>query len=292
MPPRPTANPIRTSGRAAQSGAVDDGEDRDGQQPRRRPCAIDSSWLAVAGDAARRGVGPSHRGSATAGQPSTGRAGPGKPPAGPQPARRWPRRWSRERARPAAIAAVRRRPRARAARAASRVARTVATGSRVDRDELVDGRPARRRAARARSGPAASPSSTQRGAGERPSAPAVEVASARPEVVDQLRDAGDDPGLVRELAQERQAAGRARLVDRPGHEEAVAALLERPRRGDQRAAPGRRLDDDRGVGEAADDPVAPRERALASARCRARAPTRPLRRPRRSPSARRRGPAG
>ena len=73
--------------------------------------------------------------------------------------------------------------------------------------------------------------------------------------------AGDDPGTRRELAQEREAAGGRGIVDRARDEEAVAALLERPRRGDERAAARRCLDDDRGVGEAADDPVPARERA-------------------------------
>ena len=69
----------------------------------------------------------------------------------------------------------------------------------------------------------------------------------------------------RELAQEGEAAGRCRRVDRTRDEEAVATLLERPGRRDQRAAPGRRLDDDGRVGQAADDPVPARERPEARA---------------------------
>ena len=91
----------------------------------------------------------------------------------------------------------------------------------------------------------------------------------------------------RELAQERQAAGRRRRVDRARDEEAVASLLERPRGRDQRAAAGRRLDHDRRIGQPADDPVAARERALGSARRPGRARTRSRRPPRRS-----RRPAG
>ena len=63
----------------------------------------------------------------------------------------------------------------------------------------------------------------------------------------------------------------AGCAERPRDEEALPALLERPRRGDQRAAPRRRLDDHGRVGEPADDPVAARERARGSARRRARA---------------------
>ena len=58
----------------------------------------------------------------------------------------------------------------------------------------------------------------------------------------------------------------------PGHEEALPALLERPRRRDERAAARARLDDDDRVRRAADQPVALREGALrrldASARTR------------------------
>ena len=65
-----------------------------------------------------------------------------------------------------------------------------------------------------------------------------------------------------ELTQEREGACRRTAVDRARHEEAAAALLERPRRGDQRAGLGRRLDDHGRIGQPADDPVPPRERAL------------------------------
>ena len=83
------------------------------------------------------------------------------------------------------------------------------------------------------------------------------------EVVDQLRDPRHDPGGVAELAEEGQAAGRGGRVDRSRDQVALAALLERPRRRDERAAASRCLDHDRGIGQPADDPVATRERALA-----------------------------
>ena len=78
-------------------------------------------------------------------------------------------------------------------------------------------------------------------------------------VVDQLRDPGHDPGAFRKLAQERKTPGRCRIAEGARDEEAFSTLLERPGRGDQRAAPGRRLDDHGRVREPADDPVASRE---------------------------------
>ena len=81
----------------------------------------------------------------------------------------------------------------------------------------------------------------------------------------------------RELAEPGEAAGRARVVDRSRHDVAVATLAERPVRGDQRSAPEAGLDDDRRVGEAADQAVPLRERV-------------PARRPVREPARRRATP--
>ena len=63
----------------------------------------------------------------------------------------------------------------------------------------------------------------------------------------------------------RQPADCALSIE-PGHDEQIAALLERPRGRDQRAAPGAGLDDDGRIGEAADEPVPARERAAARVR--------------------------
>ena len=58
--------------------------------------------------------------------------------------------------------------------------------------------------------------------------PRLDHAIGQAEVLDQLRDAGHDPGATRELAQVRQAAGRRRGIDAARHQEAFAPLLERP----------------------------------------------------------------
>ena len=83
--------------------------------------------------------------------------------------------------------------------------------------------------------------------------------SIRPRSSSSCGTPGDDSRGALVLAKERQAPGGRRLTDPARNEEGVAALLERPRGGDQRAAAGRRLDDDRGVGHAGDDPVPARE---------------------------------
>ncbi len=130
------------------------------------------------------------------------------------------------------------------------------------RDELVDRRPAEDDLAAETAGDLADIGSASRP--RRPGRRARPAWSARPRSSMSCGMPGDDPGALRELAQERQAARRRGASMRPGHEEALATLLERPRRGDQRAAPGRRLDHDRRVGQTADDPVAPREGARGS----------------------------
>ena len=81
------------------------------------------------------------------------------------------------------------------------------------------------------------------------------------EVLDELGDARHDPRLWPRLAQEREAAGDRGVVEPPGHDVQPPPLLERPRRRRQGAAARTGLDHDRRVREAADDPVAPRERA-------------------------------
>ena len=148
------------------------------------------------------------------------------------------------------------------------------------RHELVDGRPPDG-PARGRSGRRPRPTSA-RAAAALDGTPGLARWSARPRSSMSCGMPATIRALVRELAQERQAALRGGRAERPGHEEAVAALLQRPRRGDERAAAGRRLDHDRGVGQPADDPVPPRERALASPRRRGPARRRPRRRGRRS----------
>ena len=82
------------------------------------------------------------------------------------------------------------------------------------------------------------------------------------QVRDELRDARHDPRQLGELAQEREAAGGCMAVHGARDEEAAATLFERPRRRDQRTGARRCLDHDRGIAEAADDPVAPWECAL------------------------------
>ena len=122
-----------------------------------------------------------------------------------------------------------------------RVARTVATGQPGDRDELVDRRPPADELAR-RSGAAVPPSSAQRRAASRVAARAA-GAVGQPEVLDELRDArrrsGHSPGTRAGTRGSRRAAGAS---IEPGHEEAVATLLERPRRRDagRRCAPAPR----------------------------------------------------
>ena len=76
--------------------------------------------------------------------------------------------------------------------------------------------------------------------------------------------ARDDPRLGPGLAQEREAPGDRRVVEAARDDVQAAPLLQRPGGGRQRAAPRARLDDDRGVREPADEPVATRERAAAS----------------------------
>src|SRR6188474_3480790 len=76
------------------------------------------------------------------------------------------------------------------------------------------------------------------------------------EVVDELWDAGHEPSRVAELAEESQAAGRRRRIDRAGDEVAVTSLLECPGGRDQRSAASRCFDHDRRIGQTADDPVA------------------------------------
>ena len=83
----------------------------------------------------------------------------------------------------------------------------------------------------------------------------------KPEVLEQLWDSSDDSGRLGVRAQEGEAAGHGRTVDRARDQEAGAALFQGPRGRDQRAALGGRLDDDRRVGESADQPVPPRKRA-------------------------------
>ena len=142
-------------------------------------------------------------------------------------------------------------------------ASTVATGQSGHRDELVDGRPA---VDDLPSEPPRDRADISQGRRDVRADPRLGQPVRQAEVGDELRDPGDDPGPVGELAQERQAAGGRRGIDGPRDEEAVAALLERPRGRDERTAAGGRLDHDRRVGEAADDPVPPRERADARAR--------------------------
>ena len=131
-----------------------------------------------------------------------------------------------------------------------------------DRDELVDGVPSEHELA---------PESARSLADIRECRRCLRVDSGfgqvvgQTEVVDELWDAGHDPCRVPELAEEGETAGRRRRIDRAGDEVAVTSLLECPGGCDQRSAASRCLDHDRRIGQAADDPVAPRERALASA---------------------------
>ena len=84
----------------------------------------------------------------------------------------------------------------------------------------------------------------------------------------QLRDAGHDPRLAGVLAQPGEAAGRPRLVDRARDDEAGSRPCSSAQSAVIRAPlllAG--LDDDRRVGQAADEPVAARERASRSASC-------------------------
>ena len=69
----------------------------------------------------------------------------------------------------------------------------------------------------------------------------------------------------RRVAQQRQSSRYRPVADAAGRDEHRPAQLERVRGGDQCAARARRFDDDRGVRERGDDPVAPRVCALLAA---------------------------
>ena len=87
--------------------------------------------------------------------------------------------------------------------------------------------------------------------------------TGQPEIVEQLRDAGHDPRQAVPVAKEAVATLGGRGIDRTGDDEALPALLERPRRRHQRSAAGAGLDHHDGVGRAADEPVSLRECPLA-----------------------------
>jgi len=93
-------------------------------------------------------------------------------------------------------------------------------------------------------------------------------AAIQPQVLDQLSDARNDAGLTREAPEKGVATRACRRVERTRHEKALPTLFEGPPGGDQRPALATGFYDDRGVRQAADEPVAPWERPPGRARFR------------------------
>ena len=201
---------------------------------------------ALGAGASRQGsIGSSERGKG-----STAVA-PGRPSAG----------WRA--CRPAGSGRGRRSP-GRCAPAGSSVARTVATGRPVAAtNSSTVASPATRQVA---TRPAVGRTQDRRAC----PAPATPGGRERTDGAEVVESCGIPATIRASFGNSRRNARQpadSRSLDNARDQEALTALFEGPRRGDEGATPRRRFDDDRSVGQAADDTVPARERAIGRAAC-------------------------